>query len=85
MHNIKCFIKKLVTFVYNFVLRKFGFRGQFSAPSKNRGRSKKTHGWGSYLQRGSAPPPGPKFENVISSCLRLWKSVGVPDTLGMES
>ena len=33
-----------VTFVYNFALRKFDFRGQWSATPKNRGRSKTTQG-----------------------------------------
>ena len=58
-----------VTILYNFALRKFYFRGQRSATPKNRGRSKKTQertalkNWGgslavgSYLQRGSDPPP----------------------------
>ena len=62
--------KIVVTFVYNFALGKFDFRGQWSATPKNRGRSKKMQGRralktggaslavGSYLQRGSAPPPG---------------------------
>ena len=33
-----------VTFIYNFVLRKFDFRGQWSATPKNRGQSKQTLG-----------------------------------------
>ena len=57
------------TFVYKFALKKFDFRGRLSATPQNRGWSKKTEGWrglnsgdgslavGSYLQRGSAPPP----------------------------
>ena len=57
---------------YNFVLRKYGFRGRWSATPKNRELSEKTQGWtglksgsgslavGTYLQRGSAPfPRGP--------------------------
>ena len=56
-------------FIYNFALRKFDFRGWWSATPKNRGWSKKTQVWtglkngggslavGTYLQRGSAPPP----------------------------
>ena len=56
-----------VTIVYNFALRKFDFRGRWSATPQNRGRSKKTqgrtvlkNGGGSlavstHLQRGSAP------------------------------
>ena len=33
-----------VVFVYNFALRKFDFRGQWSGAPKNRGWSKKTQG-----------------------------------------
>ena len=33
-----------VTFVYNFGLRSFYFRGQWSATLQNRGQSKKTQG-----------------------------------------
>ena len=58
-----------VIFVYNFALKKFNFRGRWFQTLKNRGQSKKTQGRtalknrggslavGSYLQRGSAPPP----------------------------
>ena len=58
-----------VTIVYNIALSKFDFRDQWSATPQNRGRSKKNQGrtvlkhWagslavGSYIQRGSAPPP----------------------------
>ena len=61
-----------IPFVCNFALRKFYFRGRWSATPKNRGRLKKTHGLtalksggsslavGSYFQRGSDPPPLPK-------------------------
>ena len=67
-------------FVYNLELRKFDFRGQWSATPKNRGRSKKTQGWtgleseggslavGTYLQRGSAPPPGPVRRKTQPHC-----------------
>ena len=34
-----------VPFVYNFALRNFDFRGQWSVTPKNRGQSKKTQGW----------------------------------------
>ena len=67
----KCFMKKIiVTFVYNFALTIFYFRGTWFQTPKNRGRSKKTQGRtalkngggslavGSYLQRGSAPIRG---------------------------
>ena len=59
-----------ITFVDNFVLVMFDFGGRWSMTLKNRGRLKKTQGWtapksrggslavGTYLQRGSAPPPG---------------------------
>ena len=59
--------KNWFPFAYNFALRKFNFRGQWSATYKNRGRSKKTQGRtdlkrrggslpvGTYLQGGSAP------------------------------
>ena len=58
-----------VPFVYIFALRKFDFKGRGSVTPKNKGRSKKIQGRtglkngggslavGSYLQRGSAPPP----------------------------
>ena len=58
-----------VTIVYNFALKNCDFRGRWFATPKNRGRSKKTQrrtalkngggslAVGSYLQRGSAPPP----------------------------
>ena len=54
-----------------FLLRKYDFRRRWSATPKNRGQSKKTEegitlksrgsslSFGSYLQRGSAPPPLP--------------------------
>ena len=66
-----------VTFVYNFALRKFDFRGRWSATPKNRGLSKKTQGRralkngggslavGSYLQRSSAPPPPGNWRSYI--------------------
>ena len=51
--------KSGVPFVCNFKLS--DFRGWWSATPKNRGQSKKSGGGslavGSYLQRGSAPPP----------------------------
>ena len=74
--NMKCFTEKLKSLwclVYNFALRKFDFRGQWSATTKNRGGSKKTEGQralknggcslavGSYLQTGSAPPHWGQF------------------------
>ena len=47
--------KLLVTFVYNFALRKFGYRGQWCAtPKKNRGRSKKTLEWTALKSRGGS-------------------------------
>ena len=58
-----------VPFVHNSAFRKFDFRGRWSVSPKNRGRSKKTQKWtglksgsgslavGTYLQRGSGPPP----------------------------
>ena len=61
-----------VTSVYNVGLRKYNFRGQWSAPLRNRWWSKKTErltvlksgvgslAVGSYFQRGSAPPPPPR-------------------------
>ena len=67
---MECFIEN-VSFVLNFALRWYDFRGWWSATIKNRGRSKKTQ-WqtalksrggslavGIYLQRGSTPPPHP--------------------------
>ena len=56
-----------VTFVHNFTLKKFDFRGWWLATAKHRRWSMKTQGQralkngggslaiGSYLQRGSAP------------------------------
>ena len=58
-----------ITCTLSFPLRKYDFRGQLFAAPKNRGQSKRTQGRtvlkneggslavGSYLQRGSAPPP----------------------------
>ena len=43
---MKYFMEELgVSFVYNFALRKFDFRGRWSATPKHRRRSKKTQGW----------------------------------------
>ena len=59
-----------VTCVDTFVLRMFDFRGRWFMTLKNRGAVKKSEGRtasksrggslavGTYLQRGSAPPPG---------------------------
>ena len=64
-------MEELESLLYSFALRKYDFRGQWSATLKNRGRSKKTQELtalksggsslpvGTYLQRGSAPPPPP--------------------------
>ena len=69
-----------VTFVYAFTVRKYYFRGQWSATPKNGGWSKRTLGWtvlksggstlevGTYLQE--AVPPGTRirlthFYNII--------------------
>ena len=66
------------TCLYNSALGKFDFRGQWSVSPKNRGQLKKTQGWiglksgggslaaGTYLQRGSAPPP-PGLQDGLSS------------------
>ena len=68
-----------VSFVYKFALKKFDFRGRWSATAKNRGRSKKTEGQralsnrgvtlavGSYFQRDSAPPPPPSQPGIVNS------------------
>ena len=65
--------------MYNFVSRKFDFRGRWSATPKNRGRSKKTQGRtamkngdgslavGSYPKEAVPPPPG-----VQSYCLTCY-------------
>ena len=53
-----------VPLVYNYALRKFDFRGQWSATPKNRGQSRVDRlksgdgslAVGTNLQRGSAPP-----------------------------
>ena len=80
-----------VPFVYNFALRKFDFRGRWSATPKNRGRSKKTQGWiglksgggslavGTYLQRGSAPsppPPGGRTHQCITHMTVMYNPHG---------
>ena len=73
--------KNCITFDDTFVLRIFHFGGRWSVTLKNRGRSKKTDGWGrpktrgsslavgTYLERGSAPPPPPP---PGGSVLYLW-------------
>ena len=60
-------------------MRNYDFRGRCSATPENRGLSKKTQRWtalkigggslpvGSYLQRGSAPPPGKEPEHTSGS------------------
>ena len=56
-------------FVYNFALRKFDFRGRWSATPKNRGRSKKTQGWTGLKSGGCSlvvTPPSPR--DIIILC-----------------
>ena len=69
-----------VTIVYSFELKKFDFRGWWSATPKYRGWSKKSYGpttlknrggslaVGSYFQRGSTPPPQHHPPDHLNTC-----------------
>ena len=71
------------TFIYNFAMRKFDFRGRWSATPKNKGWSKKSQGR-TALKSGAVvgittfkeavpppPPPPPHGHIYLTSCTHL--------------